>query len=414
MSRRNSHVSETKGDEATPTLDIGQAATMFCKAHFDKLQLAQAQKINKQELRMNEKQQKSCLLEYLRNNRDVPYIPLNLNTTQGTQPMYVRLASRVIPIKLENNHFSTVLTEPPTPEELQVAFTALGNPDATVADVLVAWLSASLKSKFTKTTSTLSITKTLPKELKNKKKPQILPAQSESHNGDQSSNGVAQIPASIYNVASELLGVKNQCKQQRELNQRLEKSKQQAIPFILEHLEKNPPERQEQKVSMDLKGTGQPTPYYIHRHIHIRQPSLTLPKAKIVIQKSLEKLTQSHQTLNRLLNAPFNINTLRKVQPLIDKTDFRQDWLTEVIVAKETYCQQQRTTITKVKLDPKPLSEIAQVIDGAVIHEPSRKRKRPGVENNLPQHDEDDEEEEPENGELGSEGDSEYEMDEHS
>lgn len=263
----------------------------YCAIVQDEQEVEQTFESKSTKLTEDLKKYKSILSEYLIQQR-VSCLPVTITSKSGEdRTVYLRSKQTATYKPVDENSFKKAIEKVPTVSELKEVYDELKDPQATFIDVYSSWIFNMLYDLNVKKRVTFEISES--KERASKK--------------DKTSNHPIQVPDQIKDVVEDWAYATHNLQQLKKFKtqefKRLKEEKKEVEPLVDKFLAQKPPEKQEQKITIDHEQG--PKPYYIRRVIKKDPPKLTLTKSKPFIIQSVKRVVET--TKPDLIRKPFTV-----------------------------------------------------------------------------------------------------------
>lgn len=263
----------------------------YCAIVQDEQEVEQKVESKSAKLTEDLKKYKSQLSAFLAQQR-VSCVPVTITSKSGEdRTVYLRSKQTATYKHVDETSFKKAIEKVPTVSELKDVFDELKDPQATFIDVYSSWIFNTLYELNAKKKVTFEISES--KERVSKK--------------EKTSTPPIQVPDQIKDIVEDWADASHNLQQLKKYKtqefKRLGEEKKEVEPLVDKFLAQKPPQKQEQKITIDHEQG--PKPYYIRRVVKKEPPKLALTKSKPVIIQSVKRVVET--TNPDLLRKPFNI-----------------------------------------------------------------------------------------------------------
>ena len=289
--------------------DLQKIMTNFCALYRDEITLEDKYKEQFQELKESEKKYKTLLSNYLTTQQQT-CIPVKIKTTnkddktEQEQIVYLRLKSKVSQKSVNEDTFKQIIQMSPSVSELKEIYVNLKNDQASLMDVFTQWIIDKLYELNCTKQSVFELSSSGEKKKSHKKRKTDSEEKSEPNPNDVLSLEIVQATQELHKIQSR---EKTLRKMKKEKLNEIEQEKKNNEPELDKFLSLKPIDKQEQKISMTVK--GETIPFYLKKVVQIKKPSLTLVKTKPLIQKTLQNVF----TEVMMIDLPFTVENCTKL-----------------------------------------------------------------------------------------------------
>lgn len=239
------------------------------------------------------KKYKAQLASFLEQQR-VSCVPVTIKSKNGEdRTIYLRSKQTATYKPVDEPSFKKAIEKVPSVNELKEVFDELKDPQATFIDVYSSWIFNTLYDMNAKKKVTFEISES--KERSSKK--------------DKTSAPPIQIPDQVRDIVEDWADASHNLQKLKKYKvtefKRLGEEKKEVEPLVDKYLAQKPPQKQEQKITIDHKDG--PKPYYIRRVVKTEPPpKLAITKSKPLIIQSVKRVVE--HTKPDLLQKPFTVD----------------------------------------------------------------------------------------------------------